>query len=414
MTSKRSFRRLGLAVVAGCLTGLSLTAQPALPVAARAQPVPPSGDGPQIEFLETKHEFGRVSAGEIIRQNFAFKNTGNRPLEIRSVQPSCGCTTAGEWSKIVAPGQTGAIPIQLSTTNFKGPIHKTVTVVSSALNSPVTTLYLNGEVWVPVSLNPPYLYFSLVTGRAEAASRTARIQNNTDEPMEILGVESSSDSIQAEVRTITPGKEYELVASVNGKLSAVSSQGTVKIKTSAKESPVLEVKVYAHMQDPIVATPSHLILPAGPLPGAVKRYVTVRSNETEPLSIDPPELIGVENVEVAVTETLKGRMFRIELVFPAGFDLEAGKEAMVKVHTSNQDFPEFTLPVIQPQQAVRAPLAARQAPPPPPSATVVPPLTPAPKPPPPTFDSPVPSLLPDSDAPPLPPAPVAPLPPKSN
>ena len=408
MSRNQTFRRR-LAVLA--TVGLAmwpLAAQSAPGAAARNATAAVAGDGPRIEFLDTKYNFGRVSAGQTIRQNFEFKNTGNQPLEIRSVQPSCGCTTAGEWSKLVAPGQTGAIPIQLATTNFKGAIHKTVTVVSSAVNTPVITLNLDGEVWVPVSVNPPYLYFSLVAGRAEAVTRTTRIANNTEQPMEILGVESTSDLFHTEVRTITPGKEYDLIASVEGKLPASSNQGSLKIKTTLKETPEIEVKVYAYMQDPIVATPSHLILPAGPLPGPVKRYVTIRSNESDPVTVAAPELVGAKNVEAQVTETLKGRMFRVELVFPAGFELEAGQQAAVKVGTSHPDYPVFTLPIVQPRQATRPTVTARTptvVPVPRPAATKA--ATAAP----PDFGSPVPSLVPGPEQPPLPPAP---LPPKSR
>ncbi len=359
---------------------------------ARPQGVAPTGDGPRIEFVETTHKFDRVSAGAVIKHNFEFKNTGTKPLQIKSVQPSCGCTPAGDWSKMIAPGQTGAIPVQLSTTNFKGPIHKTITVTSTALNQPLTTLHLQGEVWVPVAVTPSYVYFSLVAGRSQTSTRSLKIKNNTEKPLEIREVEATPEALATELKTITPGKEFELVVSIAGELPSKSNQGMLKLKTNWEDTPSIDVKVYAHVQNPIVATPTHLILPAGPLKTAVKRYVTIRSNEKEPLKVEPPAFDGLDQadaIKLTMTETLKGKMFRIEVLFPAGFQLPKGKSAVLNVATSHPDFSEFKLPIIQPQAASRVSTAPAF------NRKTVRPVTVSAKPKAsPDFSSPVPSLAP--------------------
>lgn len=52
--------------------------------------------GPQLSLQEREHHFGQLSANQPLEYRFAFKNTGNRPLEIGDIrlQPAhpAGCT----------------------------------------------------------------------------------------------------------------------------------------------------------------------------------------------------------------------------------------------------------------------------------------------------------------------------------
>ena len=65
-----------------------------------------AGLGPEIQFKEGAIDFGTVSGGELVNCTFIFTNTGDETLSIKSVQPSCGCTSAGDWTKAVEPGKT--------------------------------------------------------------------------------------------------------------------------------------------------------------------------------------------------------------------------------------------------------------------------------------------------------------------
>ena len=74
------------------------------------------------------YDFGRIKAGEPVKYTYVFTNTGDALLILNSVQPQCGCTAAGEWTKQVEPGKTGNIPIQFNTMGYGGNVFKQVTV----------------------------------------------------------------------------------------------------------------------------------------------------------------------------------------------------------------------------------------------------------------------------------------------
>ena len=79
-----------------------------------------SGSGPRIQFATPVHDFGRIKGGEVVKYTYVFTNAGQQVLEVTAVQASCGCTTAGDWSRQVEPGQTGSIPIEFNSGSFNG------------------------------------------------------------------------------------------------------------------------------------------------------------------------------------------------------------------------------------------------------------------------------------------------------
>lgn len=81
-----------------------------------------------IEFEETTHDFGNIKEGAKVEHVFKFKNTGNVPLIVTAVQPSCGCT-APEWTKEpVAPGGTGTVSLTFDSSGKPGAQNKSATV----------------------------------------------------------------------------------------------------------------------------------------------------------------------------------------------------------------------------------------------------------------------------------------------
>lgn len=97
--------------------------------------------GPKIEFLAKDNtiDYGKVSKGNDngIR-NFEFKNTGDAPLIITDVLSTCGCTVPTKPTEPIMPGKIGKIEIKYNMA--PGPIRKTITVESNAVN------YENGRV----------------------------------------------------------------------------------------------------------------------------------------------------------------------------------------------------------------------------------------------------------------------------
>ena len=98
-----------------------------------------------IAFADTVHEFGTIKEGEKVSYIFKYKNTGENPLILEDVRPSCGCTLP-EWTKDpIAPGAEGLIKVVYNSEGRPGEFHKTITVIANTA-AEVALLKIQGNV----------------------------------------------------------------------------------------------------------------------------------------------------------------------------------------------------------------------------------------------------------------------------
>jgi len=104
-------------------------------------------ESPQIVFKKTTIDFGIVKEeiGEV-KISFKYKNTGDLPLIIEKIYPSCGCTTVDFPKTPLKKGKTGVINLIFHTKNSPGPIEKTVLIYSNSKTQKELTLTIVGYV----------------------------------------------------------------------------------------------------------------------------------------------------------------------------------------------------------------------------------------------------------------------------
>jgi hypothetical protein len=108
-------------------------------------------NGPKIDFAAKDNtiDYGNVAKGNDngIRV-FDFTNTGDAPLLITSVQSTASCSITSKPTAAIMPGQSGKIEVKYNM--VPGPIRKTITVESNAVNyeSGRVALKIKGEVIV--------------------------------------------------------------------------------------------------------------------------------------------------------------------------------------------------------------------------------------------------------------------------
>jgi len=105
-------------------------------------------NSPGVQFESTTFNFGNLRQGDVAEHTFTFRNTGDRPLEIRNVRASCGCTVP-EWTReLIPPGGTGRIEARFNSAGKTGHQHKTLTVETNIEGEPYLQLVLQGDVIV--------------------------------------------------------------------------------------------------------------------------------------------------------------------------------------------------------------------------------------------------------------------------
>lgn len=97
---------------------------------------------------------------EPLEAAYGFTNTGDQPVTVTSVKPSCGCTTAALEKTTYAPGEAGAIEVLFEMEERTGEQVKQIVVRTDAPASPVTTLTLRVDITEPVRLSPQLLLWA--------------------------------------------------------------------------------------------------------------------------------------------------------------------------------------------------------------------------------------------------------------
>ncbi len=109
--------------------------------------------GPAIKLDKDTHDYGEVQFGGDGECQFKVTNIGTDMLILTNCQGSCGCTVPKCDPNPILPGESSFIQVKYDTKR-PGPISKTVTINSNAVNEPVKVVSIKGNVGADPSSNP--------------------------------------------------------------------------------------------------------------------------------------------------------------------------------------------------------------------------------------------------------------------
>jgi hypothetical protein len=188
-----------------------------------------SANAQKLEFEELVHDFGTIKEElGTVTHAFKFTNTGDKPLVIIKVKPSCGCTTSGWTKEPVQPGETGEVLATYKTSS--GAFNKSLTVTASGL--PDVILYIKGNVTKkPENLMETYpqtfgdlrsknkrdFSFAQISSQQSTPSQTIEIANAGDEVVN-LAFENVPEyiNVNAVPVSLIPRQKGQIIVSVNG------------------------------------------------------------------------------------------------------------------------------------------------------------------------------------------------------
>ncbi len=147
-----------------------------------------------LTFESETHDFGTIAEGEKPTHIFRFTNTGDEPVTLTHVQPSCGCTAPSYSTNAVAPTEVGEITIEYNSQGRPGDFNKTISVQAQGTAESFTTLRITGTV-TPVNIQNGVAQGGVVFDAdlhtfsdllaSVPASHVFRMQNRTERPIRI-------------------------------------------------------------------------------------------------------------------------------------------------------------------------------------------------------------------------------------
>jgi hypothetical protein len=288
--------------------------------------------------------FGTAMSGDLVTHEFVFTNTGDATLVISGVYPTCGCTTVNDWTREVAPGQTGRISLQLDSTRFAGLVTKTIIVMSNDQAHHNLVLSFRGMVKKPIELTPPMIILKPAIDGDLGDAGIVKIKNNLFEPITLENPVCDNPAFTAELKAIVAGREFQLTVRMMKAIGGAMLQGNITMQTGSTRSPSVLVPVLIIPQAQITLEPPVITLSSGSLPMATNLTVAL-SNQGRHLLAIADAKIDVPNVSVKINETQAGREFTVTLFLQAGFRLPRDRETTLTITTKNSEIPVITVPL---------------------------------------------------------------------
>lgn len=91
-------------------------------------------------------DFGKVKEGAVLRHTFIFKNQSKKPLNIKDVNTSCGCTVSEVKKKALASGESTEVKVEFRTKGYAGVTQQFVYLYTDSLDNPVVRFIIKAEI----------------------------------------------------------------------------------------------------------------------------------------------------------------------------------------------------------------------------------------------------------------------------
>lgn len=104
----------------------------------------------EFKFEKEIINYGKVDKGSNGERTFVFTNIGDKPLIIKNIKSTCGCTIPKKPEAPIMPGEKGEIKVSYNT-KIVGGFSKSITIFSNAKN-PRKIIRIKGIVNKEISL----------------------------------------------------------------------------------------------------------------------------------------------------------------------------------------------------------------------------------------------------------------------
>lgn len=135
---------------------------------------------PVIEFDTKEFQCGTVMEGKVDRLDavFVVKNSGDEPLILSSVRPSCGCTIV-KYDSIIQPGATIKISSTVKIRGYRaGHLAKAITVTSNAPNDSIARLTIKATIQAAIDVSTNFIDMTGDKGKSPATIQITSLKNN--------------------------------------------------------------------------------------------------------------------------------------------------------------------------------------------------------------------------------------------
>ncbi len=204
----------------------------------------------KIEVAEgTTFNLGEIYRGDVVEHPLTLVNSGRDTLVISRVDVSCGCTGSMLSTDHIGPGGKGTLEISFNSRNFRGPVHKTLTVNSNAADHPQLLIQFEGTIVEEVTITPEYLWFQDAQV-GERSTKSVSIKNEGNVPIELTGFTTDLAGLSTVLpgTAIKPGQTIDLPVEFTPEKATPVVADRITIHTSHPRQKELVIPVYGNIK----------------------------------------------------------------------------------------------------------------------------------------------------------------------
>ena len=215
-----------------------------------------------VLFKNTNHDFGTVARAAKTEHRFVYDNPYNKPIHVRSVRTSCGCTTPIVETEIVPPGGRGSILAKFNTGTHTGSRSATLTVTIDKPSFTEIQLHVKGYIRSDVVFQPGEATFGNIM---QGASKTIEVGvDYAGKPAWQINKVTASDPfitvIPSEVSRQNGRIRYALSVSISGDAPVGPLESEIVVHTNDRNLTTVPLRLVANIAAEISVSPQTLSL----------------------------------------------------------------------------------------------------------------------------------------------------------
>lgn len=307
---------------------------------------------PKIVAAAPVFDAGKVAKGEKVEVAFELRNEGSGELTLTDVRPTCGCTVAKYDDKIAAGGR-GTVHAAVDTSDFAGPIAKTITVLSNDPATPRLTLTIKADVQQILQVQPSFARFNFVQSQ-EPVTVVQTIWTDSHPDFRVTAVESPYPFVRATFREASAAERRSEVTSgapqwvVESTIQPDAEVGALRdflvVKTNHPKQKELRIPVSGFVRPILSVTPYVADFGAVTLTDQAKDLSIIVTN----FGKEPVEILrattALAGVETSIKEIEKGKRFEVRVTIPPT-TAKGAIDATLRIETSSPQKPTLDVPL---------------------------------------------------------------------
>ncbi|OYP34451.1 DUF1573 domain-containing protein [Rhodopirellula sp. MGV] len=290
-------------------------------------------DWPDNAFPVKTHDFGTVAVAAKTEFRFPVHNPYSKPMHLRTVRRSCGCTTPIIETEYIQPGQTGSILARFNTDTFRGTKGATLTVVVDEPFYSEVRLRVDGYIRSDMVFHPGSIDFGSVS-QGESASKTSSIMYAGRSDWKIMDVRSNVPWLVPTSKLVSRTNSrinYEITVAVREDAPTGAFRDEIIVVTNDNKRPNVPLKVSGNIESPLSISPQAIAFGSVKPGEQITKRLVVKGNSDFTIASITCEGWDVSFPESAVAK----RVHLIEATFTAT-DANGPTKSTVEITTGGE------------------------------------------------------------------------------